>query len=297
MIDIDRTLALAKRGELSKSELYARMQSIAEERRGLGESTAQSFTRFIASDEGREMFAIQKAMTGRDIEPAPIAATVEKREDTGWDQLIRAMKRANPGMLTCTAINEALKTEGGRFAFAQAKRAQQIATGQFTQADMACLDQIAGDHDREMSKRDQHGLKTDYEKECEDVQRMYPHMKASAVHDHVRSKNPELWAEHKKISKLGSHLGDLPQPRGQRERSGEEPPKATSGRSGREGSQWESGHSHSDPTTPDREPGPEDQSPTVKALVRVMKRLGERDWSPTSLKGFEIVIDSLRRGL
>jgi hypothetical protein len=53
MVDVNHTLSLAKRGQISKSELFSRMQSIADARRGPGESTAQSFVRFISTDRGR----------------------------------------------------------------------------------------------------------------------------------------------------------------------------------------------------------------------------------------------------
>ena len=106
MIDVDRTLNLAKRGEFSRSQLYAQIQSIAEQQRQPGQSTAQSFARFISTDEGAELFRIHKAMPGRDIEPGAIVAKSGTGSGDQWDNLIRALRKAY-GYTEAQAINAA----------------------------------------------------------------------------------------------------------------------------------------------------------------------------------------------
>jgi hypothetical protein len=127
------------------------------------------------------------------------------------------------------------------------------------------------------------------------------------AHDEARRRAPEAWEEHKKLNKLGHKMGTLPQSRHQREQAGDEDVQES--RSGRKQPrrkpQWESEHSGSPPTTPDRTPSePEDETPTIKvhetpalrALAHVVERFEKRTgWSPTELKGFEVVLDALRR--
>jgi len=279
MINVDHTLALAKRGELSRSQLYARMQSIAEARRGPDESTAQAFVRFIGTDEGREMFAIQKALPGHDIEPSAVVT----KSDIGaseWSDLVRAMRKAY-GYTESQAIDACLSTEAGKYAFAKTKRAQQIAANVgFTKADMECLDACVGDGNVwvEMHKGaplagDVH-VPTTYEALLDDAQRKFPGMSESKAHDFVRSKNPEAWEEHKKLNKLGGGRR-LPEACGQREQAGDEHPRAA--RSGRKqpsrAPQWESDHSGSPATTPEHEPERMDDKPAVKALNGVLDNL------------------------
>jgi hypothetical protein len=100
---------------------------------------------------------------------------------------------------------------------------------------MACLDAAAGETERyrEMHKSP---YKSEYETACDAVRRAYPQL----VHDMARAQNPDAWAEHK-LGKLGHKPPSLPQPRGQREQSGEEPPTETSGRGGIPAPQWEFG--------------------------------------------------------
>ena len=123
---------------------------------------------------------------------------------------------------------------------------------------------------------------------------MYPNLKESKVHDYARARNPQAW-QAEKLRKLGD--GTLPQSRHQREQAGDEDvEEARSGRSQPDRSpQWRSRHSHSAPLP---EPTPEhpDDAPRLKALAQIAKRLNERDWSPTALEGFKIVLDSLRQG-
>jgi hypothetical protein len=271
MIDINRTLNLAKRGGLSKSELYARMQSIAEEHRGPGESTAQSFVRFIATDEGRELFQIQKAMAGSDIVPASVVA----KSDLGaseWSNLVAAMKRAY-NYTESQAIDACLKTEAGQYAFRKTKRAQQISADVgFTKADMTMLDQLESDRDEVLFKREKLPP-SEYEAECNHVRQQYPNMKESDVHDHARARNPEAWEEHKKLSKLGG--GKLPQPQHQVEQAGDKDIEApTSGRrQPKRPAQWRSDHAHSE-LPPEPEPEHPSERPAVKIIVDASRHSG-----------------------
>jgi hypothetical protein len=210
MIDVDRTLSLAKRGELSKSELYSRMQAIAEARRDLGESTAQSFARFIATDAGREMLQIEKAMPGRDIDPAPVAA-VEKRADT-WDDLIRALMRAN----SCTyskAVDLAMSSEAGMFALQKRLRSDRIAADVgFSAADLRLLDSVAVERDQDV-RLDLHkrAPKHEFEVMVDNMLQKFPHLTRSKAMDQVRATPDglEAWTDYKK---MGSKKGTLPQP-------------------------------------------------------------------------------------
>jgi len=287
MIDVDRTLQLAKRGQFSRSQLYAHMQSIAEQQRQPGESTAQSFARFFCgTDEGRELFQIHKSMPGRDIEPA--AVVVKSGTGTGdqWDDLIRTLRKAH-GCSEARAINEALSTAAGKFAFARKKRADQIASGEFSQADLEVLDAIAKEQNDWLAVRkgapsvgDAHSpaaLKArEYEDELDKVRMLYPKLTESQIHDEARKREPEAWEQYK-LGKLGG--GALPQSRHQREQAGDEGPEEA--RSGRKQPSraplWESEHSSS-PTTPEHKPAKLSDTPAIKAwcglINHVQKKFG-----------------------
>jgi hypothetical protein len=268
MDDLEQTIELAKRGQFSRARLYAELEKRSRDLIAPGVSAAQAFVKF-AFGEGRALYDVYRATEGRDFNPVPVT-TLEKRGVTDdWTSLIKAMRRAYGGTES-QAIDACLKTEAGRFAFAKVKRAQQIASGQFTKADMQCLDGIAADHDEALAKRD---LPTDYEVECDHVRQMYPHMKESDVHDHARARNPEAWAQHK-LGKMGG--GNLPQPRHQVQQAGDEHPQAA--RSGRKqpsrAPQWESDHSGSPATTPEHEPERMDNKPAVKVLNDLQRHTG-----------------------
>jgi len=142
----------------------------------------------------------------------------------------------------------------------------------FTVADMACLDAAAGEQDSSREFHKAASYKTDYEAECDAIQRTHPDMKRSDVLDMARAKNPEAWREHRdgRAQKLGPKKPSLPQSRGQHERSGEEPPKPTTGRSGRTPPQWHSEHSGSPPTTPQHAPERLSNNPVVKYMAERM---------------------------
>jgi hypothetical protein len=282
-MDITQIISLAKRGQISKSDLFSRMQSYAEAQRGPGESTAQAFVKFINTDEGSELFRLQKAMSGSDVTPQN-NPTVKSRIGTGggeWGTLIAAMKRGNPGVPEHRLINEALSTPEGLRLFQMTKRSQQISgdTG-FTKADMQVLDDIAAEQRTWTDMRkgspgaaDVHAPSS-YNDLLDKARSMYPTMSESKLHDFVRARNPDAWADHK-LQKLGSG-GNLPQHRHQYQQAGDEHvTAATSMRTppGR-APQWQSDHSSSTPTTPARTPQRMDDTPTVKSLDRIAKHAG-----------------------
>jgi hypothetical protein len=277
MSDIDRTLDLAKRGQFSRSELYWRMQALADQQREPGQSQAQAFAKFVQG-AGRELMQIHCSLSAAgsggvvgDYTAAPNSVPIAKSVvEDDWDRLIRVTKKA-AGCSESEAIDAALSSEAGRYAFAKRKRSDQIATGQFTIADMRCLDGAAAEQDqyRELHKRD---LKSDYEAKFDEAKQMYPHLSDSKVHDFVRARHPEAWEEHKKLNKLGG--GQLP--RSHVPQSGDEHPRAaTSGRGEpSHAPQWHSDHSGSTPTTPARTPERLSDTPAIKILDDLARNSG-----------------------
>jgi hypothetical protein len=269
---LDRTLDLAKRGKFTRPELYSHICALADAQfGGPGRSSAQNFSKFLATPEGSQLYQLQKALPGKDLAD-PTAPVIKSSSDDDWARLI-ALTRKATGCSENQAISAALATEGGAHAFRVRKRSDQIATGQFTVADMACLDAAAGEQEgnREFDKAAS-PYRTEYEAECAAIQQMHPDMKQSDVHDMARAENPEAWREHRdgRAQKLGHKKPSLPQSRGQHERSGEAPPKPTSGRSGQTPPQWHSQHSGSLPTTPQHAPESLSNNPVVKYMAERM---------------------------
>jgi hypothetical protein len=267
MNDVLRTLDLAKRGKFTRAELFHRMHALAQDQhRGPGVSEAQAFCKFVQSDEGREMLQIQMSMDGRDIEPSRPTTSVAKVVDD-WDVMVAATRKVT-GCSMGKAIDAALATEAGRYAFAKRKRADMVSTGQYSQADLQCLDGIAVEHDRELQKRE-HVSQTEYQTEFDKLKAKYPGMTDSDIHTHLIAHSPALWEAHKEqLGKLGHKGQKLPQAHHQIEQAGDEDPKPA--RSGRkkpsQAPDWESDHSGSEPTTPERRVPEEDEEPTVKNI-------------------------------
>jgi hypothetical protein len=272
-MELEQVIAKAQQGQLSKSRVYAELEARSRVLISPTVSRHQAFAKFCFSEEGRPLYDVYRSLEGRDTEPPPVAAVEKKVVNDDWANLVRAMRKAY-GYTEHEAINACLATEGGRYAFAKVKRAQQVATGQFTKADMAMLDNVSADHDQAMAKRDQHDLKSEYEKECDNVRRMYPHLKESNVHDLARQRNPESWEEHKKLNKMGG--GKLPQAHHQVEQAGDEDvEEPTSGRKQPDRSpQWRGGHSGSTPTTPAREPEHPSDKPAIKLIDDLQRHTG-----------------------
>jgi hypothetical protein len=77
-----------------------------------GVSPSQAFAKFVMTDEGKQLLAIQMAMPGRDIEPEIPVAKSGGEDD--WDRLVRLTKAA-AGCTYSEAVDAALSTEGGRY--------------------------------------------------------------------------------------------------------------------------------------------------------------------------------------
>jgi hypothetical protein len=262
MSEVTHVLELAKRGDrFTRSELFHRMYDLAQRHYlAPGMSPQQAFAKFVMTDEGRELMAIQRGMDGRDIEPEKPVAKSGGEDD--WDRLVRLTKNA-AGCTYSQAVDAALSTEAGKFCFAKRKRADRVATGEFSHADMQCLDSIAGERELalEMRKR---GSRSAYEDMFDEIKRAHPHLTDSQVHDFARQTDPKAWADHK-AQKMGG--GTLPQHRPY-ETSGEEPPKPTTGREGRTSPEWRSEHSGSPPTTPEHVPEKWSDNPTIKHMAQ-----------------------------
>jgi hypothetical protein len=266
-MDVVQITKSAQAGRLSRAETYQKMMAHAEAQRGPGESAAQSFARFVKTPEGYQLFQVQKQMPGRDIEPGILLNKSDAGSADQWDGLIQATMKA----LRCSesaAITAALSTEGGQYAFSKRKRADQIATGGFTVADMQALDAAAAEQARHgtFAKRENAPDKDDYDVEFDHVRQTYPHLSQSQAHDMARTRNPEAWEAHKKLNKLGMHVGTLPQHTSQYQTSGEAPPNPMSGRDGKAPPQRQQTHG-SGPTTPARKPPRADDTPTIKRLL------------------------------
>jgi hypothetical protein len=201
MSDIERTLDLAKRGKFSRSELYWRMQALPDQQREPSQSQAQAFAKFVTG-AGRELMQVHLSLSAAgsggmvgDYSALPTSVPFAKSVvEDDWDRLIRATRKA-AGCSENEAIDAALSSEAGRYAFAKRKRADQIATGQFTIADMAALDGAAAEQEqhRELYKRDQ---KSEYEAKFDEAKQQYPHLSDSKIHDFVRARHPEAWEDH-----------------------------------------------------------------------------------------------------
>jgi hypothetical protein len=260
MGEISQVLEVAKRGgKFTRSELFHKMDELA--RRHFlapGVSPSQAFAKFVMTDEGKQLLAIQMAMPGRDIESE--IPVVKSNGEDDWDHLVRLTKSA-AGCTYSEAVDAALSTEAGRYCFAARKRKDRVATGEFSKADMQCLDAIAGEQelDREMRKR---GSRTAYEDLFDEIKRAHPQLTDSQVHDYARQRDSKAWVDHK-AQKLGGR--SLPQHRPY-ETSGQEPPTPTSGREGRTAPQWRSQHSGSPPTTPEHAPERWSDNPTIKFI-------------------------------
>jgi hypothetical protein len=282
MDDLERTIDMAKCGRFSRAELYTQLEKHSHDLCGPGVSPHQAFTKFVLG-EGRELFELYRRAEGKDFAPTP-QTTVQKKVDS-WDDLVRALMRVN----SCTyskAVDLAMSSEAGRYALSKRLRSDQIATGQFTVADMQCLDTAAAEqsswrdfHKRQPASGDVHASATmkvhEYEAELENVRRIYPRLKESQIHDYARSRKPEAWNEYKRLNKLGG--GHLPQAHGQREQAGDEhPTAATSGRDvPSRAPQWRSRHSGSPPTTPEQTPERLDDTPAIKAWGGLVDHIEE----------------------
>jgi hypothetical protein len=264
-MDLDQTLNLAKRGKFSRAEIYSGLCAMAEERREPGQSQHQSFAKFV-SGEGRELFQVCQSLPGRDVDTA-WSLPVAKSAPNDWEGLVNNLMRLEK----CSrgkAIDAALSSEAGRYLFKMQKRAEQVATGQYSHADMAALDGADAqvETNADIHKRSsQHA----FEAMVDDAMHKF-RLTRSAAMDHVRSTEDglEAWESFKKLNGARLPQGHVPQ-------SGDEhPTAATSGRTPPVRSpQWQSDHSGSTPTTPARTPERPSETPAVKRWLSMVKRL------------------------
>jgi hypothetical protein len=266
-------MRLAKNGSLSKSELYSRMLTASKVFLGPGVSEHQAFSRFIATDEGRELFKIQQSLPGRDVTPewqAPIAK--KDGDDSLWGQLVRATAKSQ-NLTISKAIDVALSTPEGRAVYADQRRFEKVHAAGFTVADMQMDDAIADI--QKANRGDPVDTPSEYETAVANIMRQYPHLTQSQAHDEAQRQNPRAWEEHKSMDKLGGNR----LPHGHQQ-SGVSPPSLTSQTSPTpRPPMWQSNHSGSySGTTPAREPYRPDNSPSVKGFWNRQSLAAQRDY-------------------
>jgi hypothetical protein len=270
---LQQTISMAKRGVLSRSQLYALMTAHADQMFSApGRSSAQNFTQFITkTPEGIELYAMQKSLPGKDLDEQNLPVSMAKGGgETDWTRLVSQVRKS----ANCSeneAITSLLKTEIGLHTFQRAKRADQVASQMFSIADIQAQDAAAG---RQQENRDFHKTaaaddKDAYEQECDVMRRAHPDMTESDIHDAVARRNLQSWLDHK-TSNLGGKKSKLPSSRGQYQTSGEDPPEPTSGRGKIPAPEWRSDHSTVTPTTPRHEPEQLSDKPSVKAMAKRM---------------------------
>src|SRR5262245_3974192 len=125
MPNLDQTLSLAKRGKLSRTEVYSGLVALAQQHRAPGQSKHQAFAKYIGG-EGAEVYRVMLSLPGREIE-APSAPVVKSTPSGGWHDLVAACtrnyKRSHPydsdAKANAAAVNAALATPEGMFLFKQ----------------------------------------------------------------------------------------------------------------------------------------------------------------------------------
>jgi hypothetical protein len=273
-VNLDHTLYLAKRGKLSRSDVYAAILKGAEERREPGQSIAQAFAKF-ATGEGAELMQLHSQLGAagsgdvvHDYAPPPSAPIAKSAGSGEWHDMVafykRVHKREHPNdsdaKAGAAAVNATMSTEEGQRLFAQQKRIEQVATGQYTVADMALLDGIGAEQQAEVNKR-ANQYKSEFEHMVDDVRRERPHLTEMQAQDHVRSTEDGMaaWLRHK--GKPGQNWP------GHSADDGSRTPyvSTTSGRTDPPRiSQWDSPHSGSRYTPPSGVPWDASNAPAVK---------------------------------
>jgi hypothetical protein len=259
---VEHTVELAKRNKYSRSELYAKICTFAEQRRMPGESTAQAFTKFVTG-EGAELMQVHSALGAAgsgDIVPDHAAssppAPVTKSGSGEWHMLVdlckRAHKREHPhtteSQANAAAVSAAVSTPEGLHLFQMQKRAEQAASGLFTADDLECLDKA------QPAPADVHIPASGHEFEALVNNAMSQHgLTRSAAMDHIRTTKPDAWTAYKGKPGQNGAQGDT----------------ATTGRAG---AQWSSDHSGAEAVTPSRVPAPADQTPAIKQWNDLKRR-------------------------
>jgi hypothetical protein len=249
-----QTINLAKRGQLSKSEIYSRMLEASKVFQTVGVSEAGAFAQFCKTAEGIELLAIEKSLPGPDAASWQAPVVRKEGEDSPWNNLVKAVSKSQ-NISYSRAVDAALSTPEGRAVFSEQKRHELINKSGCSVADIECFDRIekARGNDAPASP-----YPSEYEQAVANTLRNNPTLSQSQAHDHVRTSRPDLWNAYSKLG--GNRLAHGHQT------SGIAPPEATSQRSPTpRDPMWQSDHSGNRPgTTPARQPLRPDNSPTIK---------------------------------
>jgi hypothetical protein len=258
MSTLESTLRLAKRGSLSRAELYARMLAASKVFQTVGVSDAQAFAAFCNTDEGCQLLAIEKSLPGQDVAPA-WQAPITKKESGGslWDNLVNATAKSQ-NISYSKAVDVCLSTPEGKAIFRDQRRDELVNKSGCTFADLECFDRIEkarGDDVPGVSPP------SDYEQAVNNLLQQHPYLTRSEAMDEARKANPQAWEEHKAMDKLGGRT----LPHGH-QTSGVNPPSPTSQReSTPRPPMWQSDHSGNRPgTTPVRTPYSPSGEPRIK---------------------------------
>jgi hypothetical protein len=265
MHTLESTLRLAKSGQLSKREVYARMLAASKAFQTPGVSEHQAFAKFCNTDEGRELLRIEQSLPGHDAAPVWQAPVAKKDGDGSlWDRLVKAVAKSQ-NLTYSKAVDAVLSTEEGRIAFEAHRRMEKInAKVGFSEYHMEMEDKIA---DIQKARRRGDPVNTypsEYEVAVRNIMQQYPHLTESQAHDEARKANPDAWENHK-ATKLA---GGKPLPRGHVPQPGNEvyPQQPTSQRTPTpRPPMWQSDHSGSyGGNTPARTPYRPDVEPQIK---------------------------------
>jgi hypothetical protein len=185
---------------------YETLQKFANEQRRSGESEAQAFARYCRTPEGAKLLRKhqqERLADSYSYLPAAETARVEKSAlaQSDWNALVAGIQ----GMAKCSlskAIDAALGTEAGREAFKVHKRAEMMASRQYTQADMITHDSVEAvrQYNYDMRKANTKPL---FMQMVDDVRSRNPSMSMTAAMDHVRSIKPEGEEAWQKFKTLG----------------------------------------------------------------------------------------------
>jgi hypothetical protein len=199
MHTLEQTMRLAKRGTLSKAELYKRMLAASKVFQTVGVSEAQAFSKFCQTDEGRELLAIEKSLPGGDIAPQrPTYVNKNAGDGSLWDRLVRATAKSQ-GLTYSKAVDVCLSTEEGKVAFNEQRKHDLIHKSGFTKADMQCFE--GAETIRKAAGDDVPGTphKHEFEVEVDRILQANPKMSRSKAMDAAAKSNPDAWADYKKL--------------------------------------------------------------------------------------------------
>jgi hypothetical protein len=263
-MSLAQTMNLAKRGRLTRSELYTRMMEASAVFRTVGVSEAQAFSKFCQTDEGIELLAIEKSLPGGDFAPQR-EPYVNKNAGDGslWDRLVRATAKSQ-GITYSKAVDVCLSTEEGREAFEAQRRFEKInAHVGFSDIHMEMEDKIADIQKARRRGDPVNPLPSEYKNAVANIRQNYPHLSESEAHDEARRQNPDAWGEHKAKSKGRQ----LPRASGQREENDADVPTTSQRTPTPRDPMWVGNQSHNyGGNTPARTPYRPNVEPSIKGF-------------------------------